>query len=121
MSGAQEGTGPGRNAAQAAKTLKPAKTAKIKAAPEEVAASTWLTTVTSTLDVDPQVLRATIKDVLDLTSIVAHEHSRPAAPVTAFLAGLTAGQRAAGGTHAEQIEAIQQHLAHLAVLARGTR
>lgn len=121
MSGAQEGTGPGRNAAQAAKTLKPAKTAKIKAAPEEVAASTWLSTVTSTLDVDPQVLRATIKDVLDLTSIVAHEHSRPAAPVTAFLAGLTAGQRAAGGTHAEQIEAIQQHLAYLAVLARGTR
>ena len=115
MSGAQEGTGPGRNAAQAAKT------ARIKAAPEEVAASTWLSTVTSTLDVDPEVLRATIKDVLDLTSIVAHEHSRPAAPVTAFLAGLTAGQRTAEGTHAEQIEAIQQHLAHLADLARGTR
>lgn len=118
MSGAQEGTGPGRKTAQSTKTLKPA---KIKAAPEEVAASTWLTTVTSTLDVDPQVLRATIKDVLDLTSIVAHEHSRPAAPVTAFLAGLTAGQRTAEGTHAEQIEAIQQHLAHLADLARGTR
>ena len=118
MSGAQEGTGPGRKTAQSTKTLKPA---KIKAAPEEVAASTWLSTVTSTLDVDPQVLRATIKDVLDLTSIVAHEHSRPAAPVTAFLAGLTAGQRTAEGTHAEQIEAIQQHLAHLADLARGTR
>jgi len=115
MSGAQEGTGPGRKTAQSAKT------AKIKAAPEEVAASTWLTTVTSTLDVDPQVLRATIKDVLGLTSIVAHEHSRPAAPVTAFLAGLAAGQRTAGSTHAEQIEAIQQHLAHLADLARGTR
>ena len=118
MSGAQEGTGPGRKTAQSAKTLKPAKTAKIKAAPEEVAASTWLTTVTSTLDVD---LHATIKDVLGLTSIVAHEHSRPAAPVTAFLAGLAAGQRTAGSTHAEQIEAIQQHLAHLADLARGTR
>lgn len=118
MSGAQEGTGPGRKTAQSTKTLKPA---KIKAAPEEVAASTWLTTVTSTLDVDPQVLRASIKDVLDLTSIVAHEHSRPAAPVTAFLAGLAAGQRTSGGTHAEQIEAIQQHLAHLADLARGTR
>lgn len=118
MSGAQEGTGPGRKTAQSTKTLKPA---KIKAAPEEVAASTWLSTVTSTLDVDPQVLRATIKDVLDLTSIVAHEHSRPAAPVTAFLAGLAAGQRTSGGTHAEQIEAIQQHLAHLADLARGTR
>ena len=118
MSGAQGGTGPGRKTAQSTKTLKPA---KIKAAPEEVAASTWLSTVTSTLDVDPQVLRATIKDVLDLTSIVAHEHSRPAAPVTAFLAGLAAGQRTSGGTHAEQIEAIQQHLAHLADLARGTR
>lgn len=118
MSGAQEGTGPGRKTAESTKTLKPA---KIKAAPEEVAASTWLSTVTSTLDVDPQVLRATIKDVLDLTSIVAHEHSRPAAPVTAFLAGLAAGQRTSGGTHAEQIEAIQQHLAHLADLARGTR
>ena len=80
MSGAQEGTGPGRKTAQSTKTLKPAKTAKIKAAPEKVAASTWLTTVTSTLDVDPQVLRATIKEALTPPRIHQCEHFRPAEP-----------------------------------------
>ncbi|MDN5582656.1 MAG: DUF6457 domain-containing protein [Corynebacterium sp.] len=67
-----------------------------KDSPEQMlSAHAWLEQVAEELGLPQDVVRASVKDVLDLTSAVAHHRSRPAAPVTAFLIGLAAG-RAAG-------------------------
>lgn len=67
-----------------------------KDSPEAMrSAHAWLTQVAEELGLPEEVVRASVKDVLDLTSAVAHNRSRPAAPVTAFLIGLAAGQAAA--------------------------
>jgi hypothetical protein len=47
----------------------------------------WVSTVCQALGIDKPDIRA----VLDLTRDVAHRVNRPAAPVTALLAGLAAG------------------------------
>lgn len=63
-------------------------------------AHAWLDRVASELGLPDAVVRTNIKGILDLTSAVAHNRSRPAAPVTAFLVGLAAGRAAsdsAGG------------------------
>jgi hypothetical protein len=74
---------------------------KHKDSPEEMhSAHAWLEHVAEELDLPQDVVRASIRDILDLTSAVAHNRSRPAAPVTAFLVGLAAGQ--AAGQAAEQ-------------------
>ena len=52
-----------------------------------------------------------VPGVLDMTKVVAHQVARPAAPVSAFLAGLAAGQ-AGGG--ADQIKAALDTAAQLA-------
>ena len=58
---------------------------------EMLKAHEWLAYVSDCLDLPEGVERASIKQVLDLTKDVAHNRSRPAAPVTAFLVGLAAG------------------------------
>jgi len=52
----------------------------------------WLREAAKQLDVDYEVLQPRINDLLDLTKHVAHGPSRPAAPLTAFLVGVSAGQ-----------------------------
>lgn len=67
-----------------------------KDSPEEMLnAHTWLEQVSAELGIADEVTRSSVKDILDLTAAVAHNRSRPAAPVTAFLVGLAAGQAAA--------------------------
>jgi hypothetical protein len=73
-----------------------------KGSPEEMtSAHAWLSQVAEELGLPADTARRSVKDVLDLTAAVAHNRSRPAAPVTAFLIGLAAGQaaerRAVGG------------------------
>ena len=53
----------------------------------------WLATVAEEFGVSPELARELVGDILDLTADVAHNGpSRPAAPTTAFLVGLAAGQ-----------------------------
>ncbi len=72
----------------------------------------WTQRVIGALGLDPQLDRDLI---LDLTREVAHGVARPAAPLTAFLVGLAAGQ--AGGSPedvrrtAEQVSAMAQQYA----------
>jgi hypothetical protein len=54
-----------------------------------------------------------IGPILDLAGVVAHSVARPAAPVSAFVAGLVAGR--AGGSRTE----VEATLAQLAELAKG--
>ncbi|WP_312977831.1 DUF6457 domain-containing protein [Corynebacterium sp.] len=79
----------------------PAEGSPKKGSPEEMqSAHAWLDRVASELGLPDEVVRTNIKGILDLTSAVAHNRSRPAAPVTAFLVGLAAGRAAsdsAGG------------------------
>lgn len=51
----------------------------------------WLEAVCQELDIEPSVLDETIDPLLDLIRDVAHGPSRPAAPLTAFLIGISAG------------------------------
>ena len=68
---------------------------KRKDNPDEMhRASQWLTQVCEILDLPQDIQRESIKGVLEVTSAVAHNKSRPAAPVTAFLVGLAAGAAA---------------------------
>lgn len=52
-------------------------------------ATAWLRTVCEILGIDEKTERATLDDILRLTSAVAHNRPRPTAPVTAFLLGLS--------------------------------
>lgn len=68
---------------------------KRKDNPDEMhRASQWLTQVCEILELPVDIQRESIKGVLEVTSAVAHNKSRPAAPVTAFLVGLAAGAAA---------------------------
>lgn len=68
-------------------------TTPAKGSPEEMqSAHAWLEEVADLLGLDRQESRSYVGDVLKLTSAVAHNRSRPAAPVTAFLIGLAAGR-----------------------------
>ena len=71
----------------------------------------WLHTVCRALAVDETLLDRDL--VLDLTKDVAHNVARPAAPLTAFVVGLAAGQ--AGATR----ESISQTVQKVAALAGG--
>lgn len=70
----------------------------------------WMRTVSSALGLGDEVDRDL---VLDLARIVAHNVARPAAPLTAFLAGLAAGR--AGGDE----EAVRVVVEKIAALAQG--
>ena len=48
----------------------------------------WLEEAATTLGLDPHDATALVRELLDLTKDVAHNRSRPAAPLTAFLVGL---------------------------------
>ncbi len=63
---------------------------------------TWVETLVYEFGLDPE--QVPIDAVLGLASAAAHGITRPAAPVTAFVAGLVAGRQ--GATPEEIAEAI---------------
>ncbi|MDN6815090.1 MAG: DUF6457 domain-containing protein, partial [Corynebacterium variabile] len=78
-----------------------------KGSPEEKAAMlAWLDDVADQLGIDHDEERALVGEILQLTSTVAHDRSRPAAPVTAFLIGLAAVR--AGTDPTELIAAVRE-------------
>lgn len=90
-----------------------------KGSPEEItSAHAWLDAVVEELDLNHGSMRALIKDLLDLTKHVAHGPSRPAAPLTAFLVGVSVGRQLDGTASTEQevaatrarIEAVEKLL-----------
>lgn len=77
------------------------------------AMSEWITAVTRELGLEGQVdSEKSVDAVLDLTSDVAHNVSRPAAPVTAFLIGVAAGRaqepQVAAADYAQKISALAE-------------
>ena len=90
-----------------------------KGSPDEIAsARAWLAAVVDEFDLNQETIRALVKDLLDLTKHVAHGPSRPAAPLTAFLVGVSVGKQLDGGESTEQevaaararIEAVEKLL-----------
>ena len=90
-----------------------------KGSPEEIAtAHQWLRAVSAEFDMDPETIQHLVKDLLDLTKHVAHGPSRPAAPLTAFLVGMSVGKQLEGEESSGQevalakkkIEAVEQLL-----------
>ncbi|HMC68093.1 MAG TPA: DUF6457 domain-containing protein [Mycobacteriales bacterium] len=71
----------------------------------------WTHTVCRALGVDETTFERDL--ILDLTKEVAHNVARPAAPLTAFLVGLAAGQ--AGGGQG----AVRELVEKVAALAGG--
>jgi hypothetical protein len=60
---------------------------------DATALSAWITAVSQELGLEDALEQgSTVDMVLDLTSDVAHDVSRPGAPVTAFLVGVAAGR-----------------------------
>jgi hypothetical protein len=66
----------------------------------------WLAEAGDALGVDPGAMQRDL--LLDLTRDVAHGVARPAAPLTAFLVGLAAGQ---SGGSADDVKAAVSRLA----------
>jgi hypothetical protein len=64
----------------------------------------WLDEVVRGLELDPDSFDRDL--LLDLTRDVAHGVARPAAPLTAYLAGLAVGR--AGGSHASLEEVVRR-------------
>lgn len=52
----------------------------------------WLRVVEVEAGVEPEVLEAVEKSLLELIATVAHGPSRPGAPLTAFLVGVATGR-----------------------------
>lgn len=75
------------------------------------ALSAWVTAVSQELGLEDALESGSTADmVLDLASDVAHDVSRPGAPVTAFLVGVAAGRAddpaVAARDYAEKISAL---------------
>ncbi|MGI5131683.1 DUF6457 domain-containing protein [Pseudonocardia sp. CA-107938] len=63
------------------------------ASSEATALYDWVASVAAELDIEDAVDHDAIVDtVLDLTADVAHNVSRPGAPITAFLVGIAVGR-----------------------------
>lgn len=74
----------------------------------------WLVAAGERLGVSSDALTPVIPDLLDLTRDVAHGPSRPAAPLTAFLVGLAAGQDgSADASVDETVDAVRAKIAGL--------
>lgn len=99
---------------------RPAKKQHSKKDPNEMlTAHEWLARVVDELGLPENIDRKTIKGILDLTAAVAHNRSRPAAPVTAFLIGLAAGQSAGpNASDAALLAAVEPLVAKITEQAR---
>ena len=68
----------------------------------------WLEEVATTLDLDPHDATALVRELLDLTKDVAHNRSRPAAPLTAFLVGLASGNAEEARSNIDTLKQVLQ-------------
>ncbi len=68
----------------------------------------WIDELCDVLDLDAEVDEGL---VLDLAKVVAHSVARPAAPVTAFILGLAAGDQGSDPETVERLAARAQLLA----------
>lgn len=71
----------------------------------------WLDAVAVELDLDPQVVEQLRSPMLDMIAEVAHEVSRPGAPLTAMLVGLVSDP--------SDVEGILARAARIRELAAG--
>lgn len=71
----------------------------------------FLAEVSQALGTDPALIAEVRDDLLDLTKDVAHNAIRPAAPLSAFLVGLSLGQGATAEQIREQIAKVTQMVA----------
>ncbi|MCT2339399.1 DUF6457 domain-containing protein [Corynebacterium sp. p3-SID1056] len=77
----------------------------------------WLAALAEQFGVSPALVRSLVGDILQLTADVAHNGpSRPAAPTTAFLVGLAAGQADLPNDEAEQAEKVRALIAQTSAL-----
>lgn len=67
----------------------------------------WLTSAAAELGVDDEIIRGLAKPLLDLTREVAHNRSRSAAPLTAFLVGLSVDKH---GTSDEVVADVEKRI-----------
>ena len=71
--------------------------------------SVWVAKLAAALDLDTDAVDITL--VLDVARDAAHGVSRPAAPLTTFLIGLSAGSRGGGRVAIEDAAGIARRLA----------
>jgi hypothetical protein len=69
----------------------------------------WVAQLTAALDLDAGAVDTTL--VLDVAREAAHGVARPAAPLTTFLIGLSAGSRGGGPAEVEHAAGIARRLA----------
>jgi hypothetical protein len=69
----------------------------------------WVAQLTAALDLDAGAVDTTL--VLDVAREAAHGVARPAAPLTTFLIGLSAGSRGGGQAEVEHAASIARRLA----------
>jgi uncharacterized protein DUF6457 len=69
----------------------------------------WVAQLTAALDLDAAAVDTTL--VLDVAREAAHGVARPAAPLTTFLIGLSAGSRGGGPAEVEHAAGIARRLA----------
>ena len=80
----------------------------------------WLAHVGEILGLPEELPRECVKPILDLTKDVAHNRSRPSAPVTAFLVGVAAGVQANDPSGQTQLQrAIDQAISTIHRAAQG--
>lgn len=86
--------------------------------PAEIeSAHRWLASAATELGLDQEIVRALAKPLLDLTREVAHNRSRPAAPLTAFLVGLAVSGR---GPKEEVVADVEKRIDALLNRIHGT-
>ena len=66
----------------------------------------WLVEAANALGLPPEDATRHIRALLDLTRDVAHNRSRPAAPLTAFLVGLASGTPAEVEANIDKLSAL---------------
>lgn len=75
--------------------------------PQEMeSAHQWLVTAAEQLGLDKTEATSLTRELLDLTKDVAHNRSRPAAPLTAYLVGLASKDGAEARGHVEKLRAL---------------
>lgn len=79
----------------------------------------WLAALAEEFGISPTLVRELIGDILELTADVAHNGpSRPAAPTTAFLVGLAAGQAGLSQDETAQAEQVRALIARTGELLK---
>lgn len=76
----------------------------------------WLDTASAELGLDEALIRRLAGPLLELTREVAHNRSRPAAPLTAFLVGLSVSGQRSGD---EVVADVEKRINDLMAAARG--